>query len=276
MRWLAQTLVITVASSAIVLSGSAAVACGEGSGWTCDSYNSGTQVDVVGNQTTPGGGGGGGESWWPPSMGPAPEPVPPKRNVQLPNTPHNPAIFCPDCETDPVVEEPAPPAEDDPGIPAVTAADLASFAPGAPALAGEPSGAGVVGMPVNFVASAAPQTTAGSLFGRAVNVEFTPVAFVFDHGDDTSARSASGGATWESLGQAQFSATPTSHAYAERGSYVAAVTVEYAARVDFGTGWRAVPGVVTATTGGYAIEVYEVRTALVAQTCAENPAGPGC
>jgi hypothetical protein len=54
------------------------------------------------------------------------------------------------------------------------------------------------------------------------------------------------------------------------------VTVEYAASVDFGTGWRPVPGVVRAEAGGYGVRVVEVRTALVDRTCAEDPTGPGC
>lgn len=54
------------------------------------------------------------------------------------------------------------------------------------------------------------------------------------------------------------------------------VTVQYAAAVDFGTGWRPVPGYVSATTSGYDVRVVEVKTALVDRTCLENPTGPGC
>jgi hypothetical protein len=55
------------------------------------------------------------------------------------------------------------------------------------------------------------------------------------------------------------------------------VTVEYAASVNFGSGtWRPVTGLVTASTGGYDVQVVEARTALVEKTCAENPRGPGC
>ena len=46
--------------------------------------------------------------------------------------------------------------------------------------------------------------------------------------------------------------------------------------VDFGTGWRPVIGVVTATGGGQSVEIFEARTALVDKTCIENPSGPGC
>jgi hypothetical protein len=65
--------------------------------------------------------------------------------------------------------------------------------------------------------------------------------------------------------------------YRERGTYPVSVTVQYAASVDFGSGlWRPVAGFVTATSGGYDVQVVEARTALVDQTCVENPRGPGC
>ncbi|WP_183042522.1 hypothetical protein [Microbacterium sp. AG1240] len=161
-------------------------------------------------------------------------------------------------------------------LPDVTASDLASFAPAKPSFDAEPGGAGIVGMPTNFVASASTQTLTGTLFDRPVTVRFTPSAYVFSYGDGSSARSASGGAAWTALGQPQFTATPTSHAYGSRGVYVAVVSVEYVAAVDFGTGWRPVIGVVTAAGAGQRVEIFEARTALVDKTCAENPSGPGC
>ena len=161
-------------------------------------------------------------------------------------------------------------------LPDVTASDLTSFVPARPSFTSEPAGVGIVGMPANFVANAAEQTQTGTLFDRPVTVRFVPAAYVFDFGDGSSARSATGGTSWASLGQPQFTATPTSHAYGARGSYVASVDVEYTAAVDFGTGWRAVTGVVTAPGGAQGVNVYEARTALVDRTCGENPSGPGC
>lgn len=163
------------------------------------------------------------------------------------------------------------------GLPDVTLADIASFRPATPTLAGEPAGFGVVGMPTNLVAEASEQRIPGTVLGWDVTVRFVPAEFVFDHGDGTSATTATGGASWEQLGQAQFTPTATSHAYGARGSYTVGVTVRYAASVDFGNGWwRPVPGFVEATAGGYQVRVVEARTALVDQTCAENPNGPGC
>ncbi len=174
-------------------------------------------------------------------------------------------------------ERPDLPAEPvDAGFPEVTLADLVSFRPATPTLGGEPAGFGVVGMPANFVSGASEQQLAGVLLGYPVTVRFTPTAYVFSYGDGSTLRAASGGTSWEASGVAQFTPTSTSHVYAERGTYATGVTIEYAAAVDFGTGWRPVDGVVTARSADYPVQVVEVRTALVDRTCIENPRGPGC
>jgi hypothetical protein len=161
-------------------------------------------------------------------------------------------------------------------LPDVTLADLASFVPAAPVIAGEPDGLGVVGMPTNIVSTAAEQRLSGTLLGYAVTVRFVPVAFTFDYGDGGVRTASAGGATWASLGQADFTQTPTSHVYAAAGTYAARASVDYAASVDFGGGWRPVAGTVHATSPAYGVRVVEVRSALVQRTCLEDPRGPGC
>ena len=69
---------------------------------------------------------------------------------------------------------------------------------------------------------------------------------------------------------------PTSHAYTARGSYTASAVVRYAAQVNFGNGWVAVPGVLEIPTTSGDVQIFEVRTALVDKTCLENPGGVGC
>ena len=161
-------------------------------------------------------------------------------------------------------------------IPRPTLSDLASFAPAAPSLATEPAGVGIVGMPSNLVTAAGEHVVTGQLFSLPVTVRFTPVAFTFASGDGGSRSTPTGGRTWAQLGQAQFTPTATSHVYTARGVYAARATVHYAASVDFGTGWSDVPGTLPITSAAQSIQVYEARTALVAHTCRENPAGPGC
>lgn len=226
------------------------------SAWTyCEASNSGSQIDIGASQTTPGG-----SDSDRPSGGGAP-PQPPVTRAE------------PECDSPGFCDRPTYEVI---SLPEVTIDDLASFRPAQPTLTGEPEGFGVVGMPANLVAAASEQILAGSLLGWDVSVRFTPAAYVFDYGDGATARSRDGGATWPQLGQAQFTPTSTSHVYSARGTYPAAVTVQYAASVDFGTGWRPVAGFVSVTAAGYDVRVVEVRTALVDRTCVENPRGPGC
>lgn len=158
----------------------------------------------------------------------------------------------------------------------LTITDVAQFAPAPVATAGEPGNVGVVGMPTNFVAAASVHTKAGTLFGRPISARFTPARFSFAFGDGTSATSTTGGRSWASLGQAQFTPTPTSHSYRDRGTYSAHVTVHYTAEVDIGGGWFPVPGELAIDGPVQQIRVYEAETALVARTCVEQPGAPGC
>ena len=252
-------LAITLVLLAGVLSTApAGDSCGFESAWThCEVSNSGSQVDIGAGIThpapepnTPGGSDGGDDVASPPD----------------PTTPPSCAVP-PFCRGNYVVEMP----------PDVTIADLASFRPERPTLTGEPAGFGIVGAPTNVVAAASEQFLSGPLLGWNVTVRFVPAGYVFDYGDGTTERFTTGGARWSSLGQAQFTPTTTSHAYRERGTYAVGVTVQYTASVDFGSGnWRPVTGYVTAAGGTYDLRVVEARTALVDQTCIENPGGPGC
>lgn len=222
-------------------------------GWvgSCGTSNSGSQVDVTGTQTTPGDSGSSGASHG--SGGSAAPPPEEECDNEL-------------CRGNYEVI----------GIPEITLADLASFVPARPRLTGEPAGLGVVGMPANIIATASEQRIPGTLFDFDVVVRFVPTEYVFDYGDGAHRTTPTGGTAWQSLGQADFTPTATSHVYRSRGTYSTSVTVRYRASVDFGAGWLAVPGVVESTTRGYDVRVVEVHTALVDKTCAENPQGPGC
>lgn len=175
---------------------------------------------------------------------------------------------------------PPPPAgaPDTPiSYPAVTVSDLASFSPHAAVTATEPEGVGIVGMPVNVYATASAHTLRGLVLGYPVQVRFSPDHFVFTYGDGATARSATGGASRSALRVPQFSPTPTSHVYRDRGVYRPTVTVAYSASVAFPDGvWHPVAGFVTATTATSPVHVYEARTALVGYTCIDIPTAPGC
>ena len=163
--------------------------------------------------------------------------------------------------------------------PDVTLADLASFRPARPTLDGRAAGFGVVGMPTNVVATASEQRIAGNAarLGRHGALRAGRLRLRLRRRQRPRA-TATGGASWQRLGQAQFTPTATSHVYRERGTYP-------------GVGDRAVRGIRRfrlgnlaagrrlrhrRRRGGYDVRVVEVRTALVDQTCVENPRGPGC
>lgn len=160
-------------------------------------------------------------------------------------------------------------------IPEITLTDLEQFAPAPVTLSAEPSNAGIADMPTNFLGAASAHTQTGSLFGFPVTVRFTPVGYDYDYGDGTSA-TVTAGRTWEDLGQAQFTPTPTSHVYTERGTYTAALSIRYSAEVDLGRGWYPVAGQLTIPTAPQQVQIFEAHTALVAHTCTENPTAPGC
>ncbi|WP_460794952.1 hypothetical protein [Microbacterium sp. GXF0217] len=173
--------------------------------------------------------------------------------------------------------DPADPA--DPGVPAipvVTITDVARFAPSGALVTAEPDNVGVVGLPTNFVASASAQTVGGELFGYPISVRFTPVGFDFDYGDGVTATTPDGGASWATLNQAQFTPTPTSHVYAQRGEYTATVDVRYTAEIDLGIGWFPIDGELTSAGQGQQVRIFEAHTALVAHTCEQAPSSPGC
>ncbi|MTE24777.1 hypothetical protein [Microbacterium sp. ZXX196] len=180
-------------------------------------------------------------------------------------------------------EEPADPgAPEDPEpeapvIPALAARDVASFAPGAGEPVIEPYGIAIADAPMNVAFAPKAHTVGGELFGLPIEVTFTPELLTVDYGDGTVVKSGPSAATWEALGQEQLTPTSTSHAYADRGTYPVRVSTSYAASVDFGPwGVHEVSGFVVSDAPAVDVTVYEKQSFLVARTCEENPAGPGC
>ncbi|MFB8892735.1 hypothetical protein [Microbacterium plantarum] len=149
-------------------------------------------------------------------------------------------------------------------LPQATIADVASFAPQPGALSSQPAGYGVAGLPLDFLIAASQHTATGTLFDLPVTVRFTPDEIVIAPGDGSTRTVAA------------TARTPASHTYRSRGSYVATATVRYRAEVDFGRGWRPVPGALEIPTAGYTVEVLEARGTLVDRVCTEPPSGPGC
>ncbi len=189
---------------------------------------------------------------------------------------------CPDIQFDAsncVYNAPdAPPPQDTPGpAPTVTLEDLASFSPRADRLSAEPGDWAIAGLAVNPVADDAPASASGELLGLPAEVRFTPVEFLWDHGDGSTLSTSDGGATWAELGQAEFSDTATSHVYGEPGIYTLALTVRFAAEYAVGGGpWTPVAGTLLAESGSFEITVGSAGTVLVDRDCRTGARGPGC
>lgn len=159
----------------------------------------------------------------------------------------------------------------------VTMSALASFYPQKPTVSGEPNGWAIIGLDANFVSSAGRHTASGPLAGQPATVRFTPVRFEWDYGDGVHASTATGGATWRSLGVPEFSPTPTSHVYTAAGSYGVSLTVEYTAQYRIGGGpWRDVPGTLTLSAPTFTVIAADAKTVLVQRNCQADPRGPGC
>lgn len=146
--------------------------------------------------------------------------------------------------------------------------DLANFTPENVSLSSQPSGWGVIGLPVNFVASASTHVVSGRLFGQATEVRFTPQAFEWNFGDGVTATSTSGGVRWEQLGLTDFSPTPTSHIYTQPGTFTVSVTVRYGVEYRIGTGgWNSVAGTVSREASTSLVVVLSADTVLTTGDC---------
>ena len=85
------------------------------------------------------------------------------------------------------------------------------------------------------------------------------------------------GATWADLGQAEFTATPTSHVYRSKGEHTARLDVTYVAEYRFdGSAWRWIDGTLTIEGAPQRVLVGEFDTVLVTGPCTTHPDSPGC
>jgi hypothetical protein len=175
-------------------------------------------------------------------------------------------------------EGPKDAGEAEPGMPAVTIEDVASFAPGPAADELEPAAhVAVRRLPANFVSRAGEQVVDGELIGRPVEVRFTPVGFAWDTGDGGRVESATRGQTWAALRQDEYTDTATSHRYAERGIYDVRPTVTYAAEFRFdGSGWLPVDGTLDVPGELRQVRVVTVETRLTRGSCLQFPHDTGC
>lgn len=175
---------------------------------------------------------------------------------------------------------PAPPAPPAPIVVVydpIDLADLASFSPEAISLSSQPAGWGVVGLPVNFIASSSTHVVTGSLFGQATSVRFTPQIFEWNFGDGGKAATSTGGSRWEQLGVPDFSPTLTSHVYSQAGNIATSVTVRYGVEYRIGSGnWISVAGQVSRNASLTTVIVLSADTVLTSGECLNFSDAQGC
>lgn len=173
----------------------------------------------------------------------------------------------------------APPATPAPGVAptVVTLRDIAAFRPATPGNDMEPGGWAVVGLPANFVAAASAQVVPGTLLGQPADVRFTPIGYRWRHSDGATVESRSRGASWAQLGQKEFTATGSSHAYAASGEYTVTLEVALAAEYRFaGSAWIPIAGTLSVASDPRTVLVGEIDTVLTRGDCVAAPGDPGC
>lgn len=141
----------------------------------------------------------------------------------------------------------------------------------------QPDGWVIVGLATNFYSNASTQLLHGRLLGKPVVVRFTPVGWHWNYGDGTTAARATAGASWRALDILEFDPTPTSHAYAHKGTYYIGLGVEFAAEYKFAhDDWTPVTGTLTVPANRLKATAGSATTVLVDRDCTQNPTGPGC
>lgn len=159
----------------------------------------------------------------------------------------------------------------------VTLRDIAAFVPHSPGAASEPADWTIVGVPTNFYLSASQRIIVGTLLGQRAEVRFTPASSHWEHSDGAVVDANTIGASWAQLGQAELTATATSHVYTSAGNYVIHSSIGYTAEYRLNGGnWMRITGIVRATAPDLQLRAYGANTVLVDRTCQESPPGPGC
>ena len=166
---------------------------------------------------------------------------------------------------------------DQPAVPEVSLDDLQRFVPENPTIATQPAGWTVAGLPTNMLAGARRHVVAGTVLGLPVEVAFVPAGYRWQFGDGTTGFTTSPGATWQAAGVREFAPTPTSHTYANPGTYTVRVEAVYRVRYRFsGSSWNEVSGDVSAQSGPATLVTARFDRALVNSSCEAPRRDVGC
>ncbi len=118
-------------------------------------------------------------------------------------------------------------------------------------------------------ADPAAQTRTTTILGIPVRITATPTGYAWDFGDGTTLATRDPGRPWPDA--------DLTHTYTDLGTFTLRLTTTWSATyaVDVDPTVHDVPGTAT-TTSTFAVEVRERRAHLVAETCTDDPAAPGC
>jgi hypothetical protein len=232
-----------------------------------DGVDVGDEWTLPGDDGTPGDPGSPGSGWW---LGPYRPQIP--RDLAL--------AYCVARIIPPgwcAALMPTAPTPPEPELPDLTFADVAHVVPQSPTLITQPSGWSVVGVETNLIALIQTHIVTTRVFGREVDVRFTPIRYDWAYGDGVSGTTDVPGAKWSSLGVAEFARTPTSHRYSLAVAVTPHVDVTYA--VDYrwaDSSWRDIAGTLSRGDDAPVVFLQNADTVLVTGPCGPNGNAVGC
>jgi len=141
----------------------------------------------------------------------------------------------------------------------------------------QPDGWAVAGFETNFYSTASPHSVRGVLFKNRALVRYQPVGWHWDFGDGAHLDSDTGGASWDDLGQPEFTKTETSHIFDTTGAHHITLQIDFTAEYSYDGGtWTRIDGLLQAETEPIDAVVGSATTVLVGDDCTAEPSAPGC
>ena len=135
----------------------------------------------------------------------------------------------------------------------------------------------LTGGPTNFYATTTDQAFDLTILGQHVHLTATPASFTYTFGDGTTlGPTPAAGYPLPHTGWLT-TQTRTSHTYTTTGNYPVTLTTSYTGTYSVNNGPPLpINGTLNLTTPPKTIKVWKTETALVADTCEQNPQSWGC
>ncbi len=139
----------------------------------------------------------------------------------------------------------------------------------------------LTGLGVVVTATPTAQELPTTLLGFPITVRATPTDYTWDYGDGATITTTHPGEPFPTTGRVRAGTFPPGvigHPYPRLGTYTITLTTTWSGEYHIaGTAtWRPINGTATTTTTHPPVTIHESRSHLVADTCHDNPTGPGC